>query len=172
MTTVCSTGSSCGQPVPTSTKWVLTLIFCIIVIRNGLNTKCPLHSRLNFMFLVQLLIFFDWLWHVSFPAKWHILSLFLMPVIQCIVAQWRLVSSESAVNIWQQNVATVSNMLHTCSHKPWIAWDILLVIISVTGNLCDKCPKRLLEQNSSYSDYFNAISGLYRTAEPQEALWH
>ena len=25
--------------------------------------------------------------------------LFLMPVIQCIVAQWRLVSSESAVNI-------------------------------------------------------------------------
>ena len=54
----------------------------------------------------------------------------------------------------------------------WIAWDILLVLITVAGNLCNKCPKWLLEQKSSYSDYFNAISGLYRTAEPQEALWH
>ena len=53
-----------------------------------------------------------------------------------------------------------------------IAWDILLVIITVAGNLCNKCPKQLLKQNSSYSDYFNAISGLYQTAEPQEALWH
>ena len=53
---MCSTGSSCGQPVPTSTKWVLTLIFCIIVIRNDLNTKHSSHFRLNFMFLVQLLI--------------------------------------------------------------------------------------------------------------------
>ena len=42
------------------------------------------------------------------------------------------------------------------------------MITSVAGNLCNKWPKRLLEQNSSYSDYFNAISGLYRTAEPQE----
>ena len=38
-------------------------------------------------------------------------------------------------------------------------WDILLVMSSVTGNLCNKCPKWLVEQNSSYSDYFNAISG-------------
>ena len=30
---------------------------------------------------------------------------------------------------------------------------------SVTGNLCNKCPKQLAEQNSSYSDSFNAISG-------------
>ena len=30
---------------------------------------------------------------------------------------------------------------------------------SVTGNLCNKCPKQLVEQNSSYNDYFNAISG-------------
>ena len=30
---------------------------------------------------------------------------------------------------------------------------------SVTGNLCNKCPKQLVEQNSSYSDYINAISG-------------
>ena len=51
-----------------------------------------------------------------------------------------------------------------------IAWDILFVLVIVAGNLCNKCPKQLLKQNSSYSDYFNAISGLYRTAEPQEAL--
>ena len=30
---------------------------------------------------------------------------------------------------------------------------------SVTGNLCNKCPKWPVEQNSSYSDYFNVISG-------------
>ena len=30
-----------------------------------------------------------------------------------------------------------------------IAWDILLVLTSVAGNLCNKCPKQLLEQNSS-----------------------
>ena len=51
-----------------------------------------------------------------------------------------------------------------------IAWDILLVLTSVAGNLCNKCPKQLPEQNSSYSDYFNAISGLYQIAQPQEAL--
>ena len=50
-------------------------------------------------------------------------------------------------------------MFLPCYHKPWIAWEILLVMSSVTGNLCNKCPKRLVKQNSSYSDYFNAISG-------------
>ena len=35
------------------------------------------------------------------PSQSHILSLFLMPVIQCIVAQWRHVSSESAVLIYE-----------------------------------------------------------------------
>ena len=47
----------------------------------------------------------------------------------------------------------------------------LLVMSSVTGNLCNKCPKWLVKWNSSYIDYFNAISGHYRTADPQEALW-
>ena len=28
-----------------------------------------------------------------------------------------------------------------------------------SGNLCNKCHKWLVKQNSSYSDYFNAISG-------------
>ena len=61
----------------------------------------------------------------------------------------------------QNHAATTNNMFNPCSHKPWIAWDILLVMSNVTGisgNLCNKCPKRLTEQNSSYSNYFNAIS--------------
>ena len=45
------TVANCGQPVPTSTKWVLTLIFCVIVTRNGLNTKRSLHSSAYFTFL-------------------------------------------------------------------------------------------------------------------------
>ena len=59
-----------------------------------------------------------------------------------------------------------------CCYVTWIAWDILFVMSSVTGNLCNKYPKWLVKQNNSYSDYFNAISGLHQTAEPQEALWH
>ena len=43
---------------------------------------------------------------------------------------------------------------------------------SVAGNLYNKCPKWSIELNSSYSDSFNAISGLYETAEPEEAPWH
>ena len=32
-------------------------------------------------------------------------------------------------------------------------------VTGITGNLSNKCPKRLLEQNCSSSDYFNVISG-------------
>ena len=58
-----------------------------------------------------------------------------MPVVQCIVAQWRHISSESAVAL----------LLHMCSisikcDAQWKAWDILLVLTSVAGNLCNKCP--------------------------------
>ena len=41
------------------------------------------------------------------------------------------------------------------------------VMSSVTGNLCNKCPKWLVEQNSSYSDYFNAISGFTSNSRAQ-----
>ena len=109
------------------------------------------------------------------PSQSHNILLFLMPVIQCIVAQWRHISSESAVQNVQFPIELFQYLLSVLvttvkyDAQP-IAWDILIVLTSVAGNLCNKCPKRLLEQNSSYSDYFNAISGLYRTAEPQEAL--
>ena len=32
-------------------------------------------------------------------------------------------------------------------------------VTGITGNLCNKCPKQQVEQNSSCSDSFNAISG-------------
>ena len=32
------------------------------------------------------------------PSQSHNISLFLMPVVQCIVAHWRHISSESAVS--------------------------------------------------------------------------
>ena len=150
---------------PTSAKWVQTLIFCIIVIRNGLNTKHSLHSGLNFMFLVQLLIS---LWLVmtcvipsqmaySFYISNATHSMHCSSVEACLLWKCCSIAVECA-NIWQQNI--------TYEMPNQIAWDILLVIITVAGNLCNKCPKQLLEQNSIYSDYFNAISGLYRIAEP------
>ena len=45
----------------------------------------------------------------------------------------------------------------------------------VTGNLCNKCPKWLVEQNCSYSDYFNAISGFTsnsRAPGSPVTFWH
>ena len=74
------------------------------------------------------------------PSQSHDISSFLMPVIKCIVAQWRHISSESAVAL----------LLHMCSisikyDAKSKAWDILFVLTSVAGNLCNKCP-------SSYSN--------------------
>ena len=48
------------------------------------------------------------------PSQSHNISLFLMLVIQCIVAQWRHISSESAVQFPIELLVTVD----TCSHKP------------------------------------------------------
>ena len=48
------------------------------------------------------------------------------------------------------------------------------VMSSVTGNLCNKCPKQLVKQNS-YSDYVNAISGFAsnsRTPGDPVTFWH
>ena len=152
---MCSTGSSCGQQVPNVIKchdnWLIVSRIAWIP-----NVHCiPVH-------ILHFCLFYWLVMTCVIPSQSHNILLFLMPVIQCIVAQWRHISSESVV----------SNMLHMCSHKPWIAWDILLVLTIVAGNLCNKCPKQLLKQNSIYSDYFNVISGLYQTAEPQEVLWH
>ena len=108
-TTVCSTGSSCGQPVPTSTKWVLILIFCIIVTRNGLNTKRSLHSRLNFMFLVQLLI-----------------SLWL--VMTCVIP------SQMAYSFI---ISSASHSMHCSSVEAYLLWKCCSVshrIVLISGN--------------------------------------
>ena len=76
--------------------------------------------------------------------------------------QWRHISTESAVTPefnYCYYLPTECYWFFLCYHKPWMAWDILFVMSSVTGNPCNKCPKLLIKQNSSYSDYFNATSG-------------
>ena len=40
-------------------------------------------------------------------------------------------------------------------------------VTRITGNLCNKCPKWLVEQISSYSDYFNVISGFTSNSRAQ-----
>ena len=149
---------------PTSAKWVQTLIFFIIVIRNSLNTKRSLHSRLNFMFLVQLL---NSLWLVMTCV---IPSQMAYSFIIFNASRSMHCSSVEAYLLWKC-CSNYCSIIVNYAAQP-IAWDILLELTSVAGKLCNKCPKQLLEQNSSCSAYFNAISGLYRTAEPQEALWH
>ena len=79
---------------------------------------------------------------MSFPAKWHILLLFLMPVIQCIVVQCRHISSESVVALLLHLCSICSHVLIFVAKRDvqLKAWDILLVLTSVAGNLCNKCP--------------------------------
>ena len=169
--------SYCGQPVPTSTKWVLTLIFCIIVTRNGLNTKRSLHSRLNFMFLVKLLIY---LWLVmtcvipsqmaySFIISNASHSMHCSSVEACLL--WKCCSVANRIVEYLLSVLISDNRILVISIK-CDAQPNCMGYFTCDNNCGRKCSKRLFKQNSSYSDYFNAISGLYRTAEPQEALWH
>ena len=140
--------ASCGQPVPTSTKWVLTLIFSITVTRNGLNTKHSLHSSIYFTFLVILVNFpltGNDIGH-SQPKPWYFIISNASHSIHLFLAQWRHISSESAVatvitcfcyNIWQQNVLVVLIAKRDAQSK---AWDIFTVLTAVAGNLCNKCP--------------------------------
>ena len=66
------------------------------------------------------------------PSQSHDISSFLILVVQCIVAQWRHTSSESAVS-------SMCSISIKCDAQ-LKAWDILLVLTSVAGNLCNKCP--------------------------------
>ena len=86
---------------PTSAKWVSTLIFCITGIRNGLNTKRSLHSSAYFTFLVisvnQMLTGPDLC--QSQPIVYYLISSNASHSICLFLAQWRLISSESAVSL-------------------------------------------------------------------------
>ena len=81
------------------------------------------------------------------------------------LAQWRLISSKSAVShVCHKHFSYYDNLLlqMLCPQKPLIAWDVLHVmsnVTGITGKLCNKCPKRQVVQNCSSSDSFNAISG-------------
>ena len=120
------------------------------ITRNGLNTKCSLHFSAYFTFLVILLNFpltGNDICH-SQPKPWYFIISNASCSINLFLAQWRHISSESAVtllfsfpsncvNIWQQNVLAVLIAKRDAQSK---AWDILLVLTSVAGNLCNKCP--------------------------------
>ena len=56
--------------------------------------------------------------------------------------------------LWKYSIRVlISHELHGMFYlSVTIEWQEL-------GNLCNKCPKQLIKQNSSYSDYFNATSG-------------
>ena len=41
-------------------------------------------------------------------------------------------------------------------------------VTGITGNLCNKCPKQLVKQISSFSDYFNVISGFTSNSRAPE----
>ena len=84
----------------------------------------------------------------SQPKLWYFIISNASRSINLFLAQWRHISSESAVtsvfsfpsncvNIWQQNVLAVLMAKRDAQLK---AWDILLVLTSVVGNLCNKCP--------------------------------
>ena len=125
------------------------------ITRNGLNTKHSLHFSAYFTFLSILVNFpltGNDICH-SQPKPWYFIISNASHSINLFLAQWRHISSESAVtsvfsfpsncvNIWQQNVLAVLIAKHDAQSK---AWDILLVLTSVAGNLCNKCP-------SSYSN--------------------
>ena len=87
--------------------------------------------------LVNLLLTGNDICHSS---QSHDISSFLMPVIQLIYS-----SSVEAYLLWKCCFNYVSSMLHMCSisikcDAQLKAWDILLVLTSVAGNLCNKCP--------------------------------
>ena len=80
-----------------------------------------------------------------------------MPVVQFIHC-----SSVEASLLWKccclmlccYNICYINHELHG------IFYCVMLnVTFKWQGNLCNKCPKQLIKQNSSCGDYFNAISG-------------
>ena len=100
---------------PTSTKWVSALIFCITGLRNNLDTKRSLHFCINFTFLSILVIFLltgHDLCH-SQPMLHYLIGSNASHSIYLFLAQWRLISSESAVSsVSTVNRVIISHELH------------------------------------------------------------
>ena len=79
----------------------MTLIFCITVTRNGLNTKRSLHVSAYFTFLSNLVNFpltGNDICH-SQPKPWYFIIFNASHSINLFLAQWRHISSESAVSV-------------------------------------------------------------------------
>ena len=133
------------------------------IINNWLYIKHSLYSSAYFTFLsilVNLLLSGNDMCH-SQPKPYSFINSNVSRSMHC--------SSVEAYLLWKY-CSLILISVAKCDAQP-IAWDILLELTSVAGKLCNKCPKQLLKQNSSCSAYFNVISGLYQTAEPQESLW-
>ena len=115
------------------------------ITRNGLNTKCSLHFSAYFTFLSILVNFpltGNDICH-SQPKPWHFIISNASCSINLFLAQWRHISSESAVAL----------LLRMCSisikydAKSKVC-DILLVLTSVAGNLCNKCTSSSLNKTA------------------------
>ena len=106
------------------------------ITRNGLNTKRSLHFSAYFTFLSILVNFpltGNDICH-SKPKPWYFIISNASHSINLLLAQWRHTSSESAVALLLR--MCLVSIKYDAKSK---AWDILLVLTSVAGNLCNKC---------------------------------
>ena len=95
----------------------------VLITRNGLNTKCSLHFSAYFTFLSILVNFpltGNDLCH-SQPKPWYFIISNASRLIKLFLAQWRHISSESAVIISDKrmsviNVITVPNVMPNRRH--------------------------------------------------------
>ena len=119
------------------------------IIRNGLNTKCSLHFSAYFTFLSILVNFpltGNDICH-SQPKPWYFIISNASRSINLLLAQWRHISSESAVLICFNYCSHILTIVAKRDAKSK-AWDILLVLTSVAGNLCNKCPSGYLNKTA------------------------
>ena len=109
-TTVCSTGSSCGQQVPNVIRCHGKLVNSI---KNSLNTKRSLHSRLNF--------------HVF----WFPLLIFLWLVMTCVIPQPN--------GIFFSLFSNASHSMHCSSVEAYLLWKCCSVSHRIVFNIFWVC---------------------------------
>ena len=118
----------------------------------------------------------DWQWLESFPAKPVLISSNASRSIHLFLAQWRHISSESAVShVWTmfyQCVITIFENITLCHelHGMFYLW------CQMWQELQENCAINAPNGRSSKTTVLVILSMrslvLHRTAEPQEALWH
>ena len=163
---MCSTGSFCGQQVPNVIRchdnWFIV---------SSLNTKHLMHFCLNFTFLSILVISLltgNDLSH-SQPTMHHLISSNASRSICLFLAQWRLISSESAVS----NMPLSPNVLLSCYFN---CMECFTCDVKCDRNYRKNCVINAPNSKSSKTAVLVILLMwslvLHWTAEPQEALWH